>query len=110
MAEHVADPAKLNQTGLDPAETAREIITIVNERGLHARASAKFVNAVAKLPDELVIKVSKDGFEANGSSIMGLMMLGAARGDKVEILVIGADADGVLQKLAGLVKDGFGED
>ncbi|WP_295526152.1 HPr family phosphocarrier protein [Novosphingobium sp. Chol11] len=89
---------------------AREVITIVNARGLHARASAKFVNAVAKLPEELIIKVSKDGFEANGSSIMGLMMLGAAKGDRIEIAVTGADAQGVLLKLAGLVKDGFGED
>lgn len=96
--------------GLDTAETACEVITIVNERGLHARASAKFVNAVAKLPDNLIIKVSKDGFEANGSSILGLMMLGAAKGDSIEIVVTGTDAEGVLLKLAGLIKDGFGED
>jgi phosphocarrier protein HPr len=108
MAEQGAGtPSALG--GLEPAETAREVITIVNERGLHARASAKFVNAVAKLPDDLVIKVNKDGFEANGSSILGLMMLGAARGDTIEIVVTGADAAGVLVKLAGLVKDGFGE-
>jgi phosphocarrier protein len=105
MAEQGADAV-----GLDPAPTAREVITIVNERGLHARASAKFVNAVAKLPEALIIKVSKDGFEANGSSIMGLMMLGAAKGDSIAITVTGADAQGVLLKLAGLVKDGFGED
>ena len=89
---------------------ARETITIVNQRGLHARASAKFVNAVAKLPDGLEVTVSKDGNDANGASILGLMMLGAAKGDTIDVVVAGPDADAVLMKLAGLVKDGFGED
>jgi phosphocarrier protein HPr len=88
----------------------RETVTIVNERGLHARASAKFVNAVAKLPDCLTVTVVKDGTEAVGGSILGLMMLGAARGDAIEIVVSGDGADAALAKLAGLVKDGFGED
>lgn len=90
--------------------TARETVLIVNQRGLHARASAKFVNAVAKLPDGLDVRVIKDGTEAQGGSILGLMMLGAAKGDTVEIVVTGPDADAVLMKVAGLVKDGFGED
>jgi phosphocarrier protein len=89
---------------------ARETITIVNQRGLHARASAKFVNAVAKLPEGLEVTVSKDGTDANGASILGLMMLGAAKGDTIDVVVAGPDADAVLMKLAGLVKDGFGED
>ncbi|WP_333836598.1 HPr family phosphocarrier protein [Novosphingobium sp.] len=91
---------------------ARETITIVNQRGLHARASAKFVNAVAKLPDAIDVKVFKDGTEANGGSILGLMMLGAAKGDTIDVHVAGpeGEADQVLLKLAGLVKDGFGED
>lgn len=88
----------------------RETVTIVNERGLHARASAKFVNAVAKLPDTLSVTVYKDGAEAVGGSILGLMMLGAARGDSIEIVVSGEGAEAALAKLAGLVKDGFGED
>ncbi|KUR72821.1 serine kinase [Novosphingobium fuchskuhlense] len=92
------------------ATTARETVLIVNQRGLHARASAKFVNAVAKLPEGLDVRVIKDGTEAQGGSILGLMMLGAAKGDSVEIVVTGPDADGVLMKVAGLVKDGFGED
>ncbi|BEU99643.1 HPr family phosphocarrier protein [Novosphingobium olei] len=96
----------------DSAYAARETVTIVNQRGLHARASAKFVNAVAKLPEGFDVTVAKDGTEANGASILGLMMLGAAKGDSVDITVTGAegDADAVLMKLAGLVKDGFGED
>lgn len=87
-----------------------ETVEIVNQRGLHARASAKFVNAVAKLPSGVAVKVAKDGSEANGGSILGLMMLGAAKGDWIEISTEGDGADHVLMKLVGLVKDGFGED
>ncbi len=91
---------------------ARETVAIVNQRGLHARASAKFVNAVAKLPDGFTVMVAKDGTDANGGSILGLMMLGAAKGDSVDVSVSGPDgeADAVLTKLTGLIKDGFGED
>ena len=88
----------------------RETVEIVNQRGLHARASAKFVNAVAKLPDGIEVTVSKDGSDANGGSILGLMMLGAAKGDSIEIIATGEGAEQVLLKLVGLVKDGFGED
>ena len=89
---------------------ARETVEIVNNKGLHARASAKFVNAVAKLPDGYDVLVAKDGNEAAGGSILGLMMLGAAKGDRIEITVNGEGADTVLLKLVGLVMDGFGED
>ncbi len=89
---------------------ARETVEIVNNRGLHARASAKFVNAVAKLPEGLAVRVAKDGNEAAGGSILGLMMLGAAKGDSVDIVVAGEGCDTALLKLVGLVKDGFGED
>lgn len=89
---------------------ACETIEIVNVKGLHARASAKFVNMVAMLPDELDVQVIKDGTEAGGGSILGLMMLGAAKGDSIEIRVSGEGAEMALVKLAGLVKDGFGED
>ena len=88
----------------------RETVEIVNNRGLHARASAKFVNAVTKLGDEVNVRVEKDGADAAGGSILGLMMLGAAKGDAIEICVEGETADQVLPKLVGLVKDGFGED
>ena len=88
----------------------RESVEIVNNRGLHARASAKFVNAVSKLGEAVQVRVEKDGNDAAGASILGLMMLGAAKGDSVEIVVSGAGADAALLKLVGLVKDGFGED
>lgn len=88
----------------------RDSVEIVNNRGLHARASAKFVNAVTKLGDCVQVKVEKDGHDAAGASILGLMMLGAAKGDSIEIIVSGEGADAALTKLIGLVKDGFGED
>ena len=88
----------------------REKVTIVNAKGLHARASAKFVNMVAQLPAGVRVIVAKDGNEAGGGSILGLMMLGAARGDVIDIAVFGDGADVALARLAGLVKDGFGED
>jgi phosphocarrier protein HPr len=85
-------------------------VTIVNQKGLHARASAKFVTFVARMPDGLLVEVEKDGQSVTGSSIMGLMMLGAAKGSDITIHVAGDGADMALEKLAGLVTDGFGED
>ena len=93
-----------------PAESLREVVVIANKRGLHARASAKFVNMVAMLSEDLSVVVTKDGNEAVGGSILGLMMLGAAKGDTIEIGVSGEGADAALAKLVGLVKDRFGED
>ena len=89
---------------------ASEVVEITNQRGLHARASAKFVNTVTMLPDGLQVTVAKDGSDAEGGSILGLMMLGAAKGDSIEISVTGEGAELALLKLVGLVKDGFGED
>ncbi len=88
----------------------RRTCTIVNQRGLHARASAKFVGAVAALPEGCNVKLVKDGNEAVGGSILGLMMLGAARGDDVDVVVSGNDADAVLDQLCAMIDDGFGED
>ncbi|TRD10654.1 HPr family phosphocarrier protein [Erythrobacter insulae] len=88
----------------------RKTVTIVNKRGLHARASAKFVGAVAALPGTISVRVAKDANEAAGGSILGLMMLGAAKGDCVDVIVSGENADGVLVDLAGLIEDGFGEE
>lgn len=89
---------------------ARTNVTIVNRRGLHARASAKFVGAVAGLPDGVQVTVSKHPNSAAGGSILGLMMLGAAKGDTVEVAVEGENADAVLADLAALIASGFGED
>ena len=90
------------------AQKCREV-TIVNKRGLHARASAKFVAAVAGM-DGCDVRVTKDGHSAAGGSILGLMMLGAAKGDTVELCVKGAEAEERLAELLALVEGGFGED
>ncbi|WP_394269892.1 HPr family phosphocarrier protein [Qipengyuania sp.] len=87
----------------------RRTLTIVNQRGLHARASAEFVGAVAKLPAQCSVKVAKDANVAEGGSILGLMMLGAARGDTVELIVSGENSEAVIEELAAMIEDGFGE-
>ena len=89
---------------------ARQTVTIVNRRGLHAGASAKFVGAVAALPDGTAVTVSIAPHSAAGGSILGLMMLGAAKGDTVEVQVAGENAQAVLDDLIALIADGFGED
>lgn len=89
---------------------SRREMVIVNQRGLHARASAKFVNVVSTLPDGVDVRVAKDGTEAVGGSILGLMMLGAAKGDTIEVRVDGAGAEDVLEQLCALIGDGFGEE
>ena len=88
-------------------ELSREV-RIQNQRGLHARASAKFVNMAAEI--DAVIEVEKDGNRVCGTSIMGLMMLGAAMGDTVVIHVEGMHAEQALDKLVALVEERFGED
>ncbi len=88
----------------------RQTVEITNKKGLHARASVKFVTYVSKLAEDVNVKVIKDDSEVTGTSIMGLMMLGAAKGDTVDIVVEGDNAEAALQKLVGLVFDGFGED
>ena len=81
---------------------------IGNRRGLHARASAKFVNLASQL--DANIEVEKDGNKVCGTSIMGLMMLGAAMGDSVTIHVSGLAAESALEQLARLIEERFGED
>lgn len=83
-------------------------VRISNARGLHARASAKFVNLASEI--DATIEVEKDGHRVCGTSIMGLMMLGAAMGDTVTIHVAGPYADQALEKLVSLVEERFGEE
>ena len=83
-------------------------VLIGNKRGLHARASAKFVNLASQL--DASIEVEKDGNKVCGTSIMGLMMLGAAMGDSVVIHCSGLDAERALEQLARLVEERFGEE
>ena len=83
-------------------------LEITNRRGLHARASAKFVNLAANLAAR--VEVEKDGNRVCGTSIMGLMMLGAAMGDSITIHTEGDGADEALEALVALVDDRFGEE
>ncbi len=83
-------------------------VQITNRRGLHARASAKFVTMAAAQPIE--VSVEKDGSRVTGTSIMGLMMLGAAKGDHITISASGDGAEAVVGQLCQLVEDRFGED
>ena len=80
---------------------------IVNKLGLHARAASKFVTVASQY--EADIKVSKDGREVSGKSIMGVMMLAAARGSRIEVTAEGDDAEAALDALDELVRDRFGE-
>ena len=89
------------------SQVSREV-RITNQRGLHARASAKFVNLASELG--AAIEVEKDGNRVCGTSIMGLMMLGAAKGDAIIIHVEGDGADEALDKLVALVEERFGEE
>jgi phosphocarrier protein len=82
-------------------------LTIVNRRGLHARASAKFVKCADGF--DAVVTVTKDGQDVEGTSIMGLMTLAAAPGTTIEISARGREAEAALDALAALVADGFGE-
>ena len=83
-------------------------VRVVNQRGLHARASAKFVNMATEI--DATVEVEKDGNKVCGTSIMGLMMLGAAMGDTIVIHVDGDHADEALTRLVALVEERFGEE
>jgi phosphocarrier protein HPr len=83
-------------------------VLITNKRGLHARASAKFVTLASGL--DTIVNVEKDGSSVVGTSIMGLMMLGAAMGDSVTISATGEGAEAAVTALAELVEAKFGED
>ena len=91
----------------DQGQASRQV-EITNQRGLHARASAKFVNLASQI--DAKIEVEKDGHRVCGTSIMGLMMLGAAMGDNIVIHVEGDGADAALEQLVALVEERFGEE
>jgi len=82
-------------------------LTICNQRGLHARAAAKFVKLAGDY--EADITVTKDGTSVTGTSIMGLMMLAAAKGTSIRVEAKGPQAEDALQALSGLVAGGFDE-
>jgi len=86
----------------------KEEVEIINELGMHARAAGAFVKAAEKFSSE--IKVSKDGMEVNGKSIMGLMMLAAQKGSSIELIIEGDDEQDAFDSLNGLICDRFGEE
>ncbi len=87
---------------------AAETLHIVNEKGLHARASAKFVEVVEEF--DATAQVSKDGMTVSGDSIMGLLMLAASRGTSIEVSTSGPAAAALAEALAALVANRFGEE
>jgi phosphocarrier protein len=85
----------------------RITLEIVNEKGLHARASAKLVEVVEGF--DASAEVTKDGMNASGDSIMGLLMLAAGKGSSIDVETSGPDADALAGALSALVADKFGE-
>ena len=83
-------------------------LRIVNEKGLHARASARFVEQVEAF--DATAMVSRDGMRVSGDSIMGLLMLGASRGSTIDVTTSGAEAVKLADALEALVAARFGED
>ncbi len=87
---------------------AQMILKIINEKGLHARASAKFVEVVEDF--DASAQVTRDGMSVSGDSIMGLLMLAASRGTTIEVETSGPQAEALAAALTALVGDRFGED
>ena len=86
----------------------QEILKIVNERGLHARDAAKFTALAEQFESEITVSNGRES--VNGRSIMGLLLLGAAKGTKVTVWAEGKDASPAMSAIIELVADGFGED
>ena len=89
-------------------DTINMRLRILNEKGLHARAAAKFVELVDTFDVSLVVK--KDNLEASGDSIMGLLMLAASKGAEIELVASGIEAAETLSALSNLVENLFGEE
>jgi len=90
------------------SDTVSREVTIANCRGLHARASARFAREAGTFKSR--IEVAKDGAAVIGTSIMGLMMLGAAKGETITVSAGGMDAEEAVNSLCSLVQNLFGED
>jgi len=86
----------------------RTEIEIINKLGMHARAAAKFVTLAQTFSAE--IKIDKNGQQVNGKSIMGVMMLAAARGNTIELIIDGEDEQQATEHLCQLIKNRFDED
>ena len=97
----------MNSTA-DGSVALRRDLKIVNTRGLHARAAAKFVKCAETFEADIVVR--RHDMEVSGRSIMGLMMLAAAKGCSIEVEASGADAEAALEAIAALVEARFHED
>lgn len=86
---------------------AQQTLKIVNERGLHARAAAKFTTLAEEFGAEITVSNGRES--VGGRSIMGLLLLGAAQGTEITVTSEGEDADAAMSAIAALVADGFGE-
>ena len=102
------DPGRLAGPAAETAPTARRSVKICNQRGLHARAAARFVKTAAQFDAEIWVR--KNGTAVSGRSIMGLMMLAAASGAVIEITATGRDAATAVDTLARLIECKFDED
>lgn len=101
-------PAKSSEEA--PAEKSNNVsklFPITNELGLHARAAAQFVKIASRFASEILVK--KDSREVNGKSIMGILMLAAAKGSQISVTAIGDDAPEAVAALQTLIENKFGE-
>jgi phosphocarrier protein len=92
----------------EPADAVVQVLEIVNKKGLHARASAKFVQTAERF--DAAIRVTRGQETVGGTSIMGLMMLGAATGTRITVEATGKEANAAVAALSTLVSSGFGEE
>jgi phosphocarrier protein len=107
MSEDAPSPANDAGPSIPPGAISRELL-IINKRGLHARASAKFVQMVERFNAE--IWVTRGGETVGGTSIMGLMMLSAAPGTTIVVSAAGPEAQAALDAITALVADKFNEE
>jgi len=98
----------MSASPIDQTSAARRVVTICNQRGLHARAAARFVKTAAQFDAE--VSVRKNGTEVSGRSIMGLMMLAAAPGTVIELVGAGRQAEAAVTALAELIECKFDEE
>ena len=103
-----SSPARSFPAEASVSSSIHRTLTIVNRKGLHARASAKFVQLAESFSSELTI--TRDGMSVGGQSIMGLMMLAAGQGSTIDVRAEGEDAEAAMTAIAALVADRFGED
>ena len=107
MSANVADEATPDPAA-SPPHAARRVATICNQRGLHARAAARFVKTAGQFDANVLVR--KNGTEVSGRSIMGLMMLAAAPGTAIELVATGPQAEAAVTALAKLIECKFDEE